>query len=361
MPRRERNIYKRKDGRYEARYIEERDENGKAKYGAVYARTYVEVKAKRDQVKAKIQHTEILKLLPHTIVSELESYLQNIQTQVKESTYCLYQRYLEKYISPHFKNILCSQMSLKIMQGFVDRFLEDGLSVVTAQSVFGFLKNGFKYLPQDIFAVKLPKHIPQKVEVLSLEEQKRLESAAKDSDAINKISVLLCLYTGIRIGELCGLLWNDIDFERQLLRVERTVQRITKNGMTEKTKVICLTPKSATSKRSIPLPDFLIELLKEHRRNDADSYVITLNGGPIEPRTLQRRFKKLLVIANVRDVVFHVLRHSFSARALENGFDIKTLSEILGHSSATITLSKYAHVLDEHKRRNMESLGKLFQ
>ena len=181
------------------------------------------------------------------------------------------------------------------------------------------------------------------------------------SDEINRISIILCLYVGIRVGELCGLLWTDVDFERHILSVNRTVQRIRNTDGDRKTKVVSLTPKSDTSQRDIPLPAFLVEMLREHEKISTTSYIISFSGNPVEPRTIQRRFKKLLTIARVRDVNFHVLRHSFATRALEKGFDIKTLSELLGHASPTITLSKYAHVLDEHKRRSMEKLGELYQ
>jgi len=365
MARRETNIFKRKDGRFEARFIKGREANGKAKYGAVYAPTYAEVKVKRDKAKAELLRSENLsvsKSTKQTITDAMESYLISIKNQIKESTFGLYQRYIENYISPHFQNTPCSWLTSEMTQGFVDSLLGSGLSVVTVQSVFSFLKNGVKAsLPKDTFAIKLPKKQPNKVEVLTVDEQRRLELAAKDSDAINRISIILCLYTGIRVGELSGLLWTDIDFERHLLSVNRTVQRVRNTDGDAKTKVACLTPKSDTSERDIPLPNFLIEMLKEHKKASSASYIITLNGNSIEPRTIQRRFKKLLAIANIRDVNFHILRHSFATRALETGFDIKTLSEILGHSSATITLQKYAHVLDEHKRRNMELLGERFQ
>jgi integrase len=148
-----------------------------------------------------------------------------------------------------------------------------------------------------------------------------------------------------------------------VLHVHRTVQRIknTEGDGDKKTKVVCLTPKSRASERKIPLPDFIAEFLKEHKEAASSEYVVSLNGCRLEPRAVQRRFKRLLVCAEIKDVNFHAgTRHTFATRALEKGFDIKTLSEILGHSSVTFTLIKYAHVLDEHKRRNMELLASLF-
>jgi integrase len=369
MARRERNIYKRKDGRYEARFIKGRDANGKAVYGTVYAPSYAKVKEKLECVKPA-EKKAIVKKGKRTVVAELEVYLDSVKNQIKPSTLGIYQRYIKNNIFPYFKDMRCEQLTFEITQGFVDKQIENGLSAVTVQSVFCFLKNGLTAaFSQDIFNVKMPKRVIKEAEVLSVDEQKRLESAVKASDDINCISVTLCLYTGLRIGELCGLTWGDIDFERRLLHVRRTIQRIKNFDYDDtlvgsfKTKVTCLIPKSGTSQRSIPLPGFLITLLNEHRGKAyvENGYVISRNGNSIEPRNLQHRFQKLLVDANVKQVNFHTTRHTFATRALENGFDVKTLSEILGHSSATVTLNKYAHTLDEHKRRSMESLAAVYQ
>lgn len=360
MARKERNIFKRNDGRYEARYIKGYDENGKALYGAVYAQTYSAVKEKRDNLILPEQLPELNKppCSERLLVVEVEDYINSIKHHVKPSTHGVYLRYLEHYISPHFRKVQCSQLTEVKLQRFVDKLSANGLAAMTVQSIFCFLKNGLKgAVSQDVFDVKLPKRINNEVEILSAYEQKRLESAARTSGNIDHISVILCLYTGIRIGELCGLLWEDIDFDRGLLYVRRTVQRIKDPDRKNKTKIVCLTPKSCTSRRAIPLPGFLIELLREHKEQNNFAYVITRTGSHLEPRTIQYRFKSLLSSANIKQINFHALRHTFATRALENGFDIKTLSEILGHSSATITLNKYAHTLSEHKRKSMESLA----
>jgi integrase len=210
-----------------------------------------------------------------------------------------------------------------------------------------------------VFAVNLPKKTKSCVEYFSLGEQKRLEASARASDAVDYLSVAIPLYTGIRLGELCGLQWRDIDFECCVLRIRRTMQRIRSDGEA-KTELAFLTPKTETSARDIPLPDFLISLLDEQRKTASCDYVISSRCKPIEPRTVQRRFKRLLAIAGVKDVNFHTTRHTFATRALESGFDIKSLSEILGHCSAAVTLSKYAHALDKHKRACMNGLAAVF-
>ena len=246
-----------------------------------------------------------------------------------------------------------------MVQNFVNKLVESGLSAVTVQSAFSFLKAGLKSVNSGIFDVKLPKKPKSTVEYFSLEEQKRLEAAAKASCDMDYLATTISLYTGVRIGELCGLLWADIDFECRILRVRRTMQRIRSDGES-KTELVFLSPKTETSTRDIPLPDFLLDVLKEQRTTSTSVYVISVKGNPVEPRTVQRRFKRLLVAAEVKDVNFHTTRHTFATRALENGFDVKSLSEILGHGSATITLNKYAHALDAHKRSCMNGLATVF-
>jgi integrase len=152
-------------------------------------------------------------------------------------------------------------------------------------------------------------------------------------------------------------LWCDVDYERKILCVRRTLQRIESED-TSKTEIALLTPKSKSSIRNIPLPDFLVELLKKQPTDS--NYVLSARGKPVEPRTLQRRFEKLLIAANVKEVNFHTCRHTFATRALESGFDVKSLSEIMGHSSATVTLNRYAHALDKQKRTCMENLSAVF-
>ncbi|GHU52470.1 site-specific integrase [Clostridia bacterium] len=355
MPRRERNIYKRCDGRYEARFIKGYDQDGKAKYGAVYAKTYAEVKE-------KLENTRTLDLDTQTngddsLRETMSAYLVSRRNLLKSSTYGVYERYITNHITSYFGNMTCAKLTQEILQDFADKNFENGLSVITVQSVLSFLKSGLKSkVNNGVFEVELPKKQKHEVEVFSIDEQKRLEITAASSDSIDFLGVILCLYTGLRIGEVCGLMWSDIDFERRLLHVRRTMQRIKGKGVS-KTEIVFLPPKSQTSARAIPLPDFLLNILNDHKVKTLCPYILSRDCEPVEPRNLQYRFQKLLNAADVKRVNFHVTRHTFATRALESGCDIKTLSEILGHSSATVTLNRYAHCLDKHKRDCMESLA----
>jgi integrase len=364
MARMARNIYHRKDGRFEGRYIKCYGEDSKAKYASVFAATYAEAKEKLEQaiISAPVARRVKPASKNPTIHQAMVRYLESLKCQIKPSTYGIYQRYIENYITPYFGNTRCEALSLETAQGFVNQQVENGLSAVTVQSVFSFFKAGVKTARgEDAFDVKLPKRTKIEVEFFSVDEQKRLEAAAKASGGADHLAITLCLYTGIRIGEVCGLMWQDIDFECRLVHIRRTMQRIQDDdGGDKKTKIAFLPPKSLTSARSIPLPEFLLEFLKERRDTAEGNYIISLKGEPVEPRTLQYRFKNLLEAAGVKEVNFHATRHTFATRALENGFDVKSLSEILGHASPTVTLNKYAHALDEHKRSRMNALAAIW-
>ena len=172
-----------------------------------------------------------------------------------------------------------------------------------------------------------------------------------------KMAVLLVLFTGLRLGELCALKWADIDFENKMLTVNQTVQRLYAEGHKTKTILIETIPKSEHSMREIPLPAVLLELLTQFR-NDK-KYVF---GGdkPMEPRTMQYQFKKILKETEMSNTNFHILRHTFSTNCIEDGMDVKSLSEMLGHSDVQITLNRYVHPSMDIKRKYIDSLSAFY-
>jgi len=152
------------------------------------------------------------------------------------------------------------------------------------------------------------------------------------------------------------LLWKDVDFENQSIHVRRTIQRIKSTTGDSKTELTSLEYHGNTPERVIPLPQFIMTLLKDYKSISENDYIISRGDKPIEPRNMQYHFKRLLENANVSQRGFRATRHTFAIRALESGFDIKTLSEILGHASPVVTLKSYSHMLSESKQRSMESL-----
>lgn len=174
---------------------------------------------------------------------------------------------------------------------------------------------------------------------------------------IYKLAVLICLFTGLRLGELCALKWSDIDFDHKILRVSRTVQRLYMEGGRTKTILVETPPKSEYSKREIPLSETMFELLMAF--HGSEEYIFGKDK-PLEPRTLQNHFKKVLKEAKLTDNNFHVLRHTFSTNCIEEGIDVKSLSEMLGHSDIQITLNRYVHPSMNTKRKHMDALSEFY-
>lgn len=195
--------------------------------------------------------------------------------------------------------------------------------------------------------------------MLSIEEQKRLTSVLMNDVNRIKFGILLSLYTGIRVGEICALKWDCLDISLGVLSIKKTMQRIRDPSIQsdKKTKIIITSPKSDCSIRKIPLPSFIVSIAKDLQAPET-SYVLTGSSEKImEPRTMQNHFKVLLQKSDVRDANYHALRHTFATRCIESGFDVKTLSEILGHSNVAITLNKYVHSSFELKIENMKKLS----
>jgi integrase len=205
--------------------------------------------------------------------------------------------------------------------------------------------------------IKRPKTIEKVVESFSAEEQKRIEQAVLKDKRPKMIGLILCLYTGLRIGELLALEWRDIDF----INCELSVTKTCYDGKDEFGNFgrIIGTPKTETSRRTIPLPKQIIPLLKEAKKNNNSKYVVGDGNKLISVRSYQRSFELLLKKQKISHHGFHALRHTFATRAIECGMDVKTLSEILGHKNPTITLNRYVHSFMTHKKEFMNRLGKL--
>ena len=286
-------------------------------------------------------------------------------SNLRPSTNGIYERYLQSYIAPFFGSMLCDQLSNGVMQDFTDKLIDNKLSSSTAKGVISFLKKGLAgHYPPGVFDVGIKSNSSKEISILKASEQRALENAARFSDDTNRISVYMCLYTGIRIGELCGLMWCDVDFSRRDLFVRRTIQRIknTDAKIEAKTKVTFMELVEYANRR-IPLPNFLFDMLCEHKASSPVKYVITTEGNYVEPRTLQYRLKKLTEQADIKQANFQTLRHTFAVRALESNFDVMALSKILGHASPFVTYSRYATLINEDSlvRKSMENLAVVMQ
>jgi len=229
------------------------------------------------------------------------------------------------------------------------------LSIIKAVIDFACNEN----IISNSFTITYPKHQQQTMRVFSRQEQASLEMILTHELDVHKLGILLCLYTGLRIGEICALRWQDISADFSTISIQQTIQRIKNfNGDEHKTKIIIDTPKSQRSVRVIPIPKFLSPYLRKFARESGAYFLGTKENTFTEPRTMQNHFARNIKAANIINANFHTTRHTFATRCIEAGVDIKSLSEILGHASVNITLNCYVHSLFDQKRESMNKLEK---
>lgn len=373
MSKKGENIYKRKDGRWEGRYIRLYDENGKAKYGYVYGKNYSDVKQRLLEKKAYSGSQADMASKCSALYSEvLDAWLQSTRINIKESTYARYSHLIDTHIRSQLGKYQISKISTQLIEGFIENLLScgrvdnnGGLSAKTVTDILTIVKSTIDYARYNNLVVscnlsKLTiKKKDKEMRVLCQSEQDALIRVLIADMDLYKFGVLLSLYTGIRIGELCALQWEDLSITNSTLKVRKTMQRIqeTNIGASSKTKIIITEPKSDCSIRDIPLPSFLVEIARQFR-DHPKAYILSGERGKyIEPRTMQNRFKTYVKESGISDANFHSPRHTFATRCVEVGFELKSLSEVLGHSNVNITLNRYVHSSFELKYSNMNKLA----
>ena len=379
MSRKGENIYKRKDGRWEARYIISRNEKGKARYGYLYARSYAEVKEMQKNAIYSISNQTARHRKSSVDSQLLENvslrWLAYIRPKVKESSYVKYRTILEKYIIPRLGKHAIPSLDTRQLEYFFNALLTDGksngtgLSPKSVADIKSVVNNIFRFAEYHGIPVLcrtdhiIIKQSPGKICTLTVEEQHCLCQYLEQNQNLIHIGIYLCLYTGIRLGELCALRWKDICFGQNIIHVRRTMQRIADYSptSTHKTKIVETPPKSSSSVRDIPLPTFLTQVLV-HTRAQAtdDAYILTGTADQfIEPRTMENKFHQVLRACGIPDKNFHCIRHTFATRCVELGFDVKSLSEIMGHADIHVTMNRYVHPSMQLKRHNMDKLQKI--
>lgn len=297
-------------------------------------------------------------------------WLAEVRISVKESTFTRYNRCVYKYILPYLGGLSVQEIDSFRVNRYTEFMLTSGglrdgaLSPKTVTDVLCVLKAILKFARQngyacpDISGARTPQRKRKNVAVLPADSRLLLEKIVLHRSDRVCTGILISLFTGLRIGELCGLKWGDVDLRAGTLTVQRTVGRIADldPDALKRTKVIISEPKTADSNRTIPLPQFLTEALRSVR-SAPEHYVLSGAVTPVEPLTFYKRYRRFMHINQLDGYTFHALRHTFATRCIEVGFDTKTLSEILGHANISTTLAIYVHPSMEQKRFCMEKLS----
>lgn len=372
MSRKGENIYRRKDGRWEGRYIKERV-NGKACYRSVYAGTYREVKEKLNMEKKRLAECgESVGNNAGKVSKVSQKWLEEMEGTLKESSIVKYEDLLRCYVLPEFGNSELSEITNKQIIHFSSQLLAKGgaagqglapatvlevMSALNSMRIYALKRECRISFSPDCISIKREQ---KEIRVFSAAEESRLIFWLKNNLDLTNLGILLCLFTGIRLGEVCALGWDDLDLTENILHVRKTMQRIRlKESEDKKTGVRIFEPKSSCSVRSIPIPQSLTDLLLPYRQ-EGTFFLTGKKETFVEPRTLQNRFKTVLHRCGVEKANFHAIRHTFATRCVELGFDVKSLSEILGHASVAITMNRYVHPSMALKSENMARLDALF-
>ncbi|MBQ0064775.1 MAG: site-specific integrase [Firmicutes bacterium] len=359
------NIYKRKDGRWEARYKKGTDENGKIHYGYCYAKSYKEVKEKK--IKAQLQLLENPSFssfdTKQTFQSFGEKWLTQQRHHLKDSSYSKYHTILNKHLYPSIGHYPLYQIDSEVISQTLSQLvLEKELSSKTVKDILTLFHSIWKNaqvhskgkLPNIL--VPSPKEQKKKIRILTVKEEKVfLKQVLTEMDSC-KLGIYVAYQCGLRIGEICALRWENVNTKEAYIRIDSSLQRVKVFNQIQKTRVRLDVPKTENSVRIIPVSKNLNNLLKKYQKNNPNTFVLTGNEKHMEPRQLQKKFKNLVESCQLSNIHFHTLRHTFATRCVECGMDIKTLSEILGHSTIQVTLNRYVHPDLDLKRKNMEKL-----
>lgn len=302
----------------------------------------------------------------YTLDFYCDEWLKINRDRLKESTLVKYGTVIEKHINPRLKGYLISSLTQLIIEQFShDLIYKEKLSPKTVKDILTVLHSVICYAGKNfpghmqMLDIVYPKVRKSEMRVLSRDEQTLFTKYLLSNTDPCKFGVLLALLTGMRIGELCALKWENISINDKTIKIESTMQRLkdlSENGE-KKTKIIIDKPKSDNSVRIIPLTEYTADLCKSQYCDNPQAFVLTGTNRYIEPRTMQYKLKQYTEKCGLKGVHFHTLRHTFATRCVEVDFEIKSLSEILGHSSPKITLERYIHSSIELKRDNMNKLA----
>lgn len=314
---------------------------------------------------------EIVYTTETTFAEVLELWMTNNRIRLKGATVNKYQNLIDAHILPELGDIPMKKLDATVINSYLMHKLQEGrldkqggLSASYVRSIRLIINAAFEFavrqgtcrsLNQPIYKPTLRK---PEITILNIDDQQRLERYLSAEPDPIKVGILLTLYTGMRIGEICALSWDDVDLEEQILHIRHTVARVPDRDVNDRrnSQLIIDTPKTVSSRREVPIPSYLVPMLKEIRQKSNSDYVVSSSKSFLSPRTYEYRYHRLLQESGVPQIHYHALRHTFATRCIEAGVDIKSLSEILGHANVGITLNTYVHSSMKLKRAQLEKM-----
>jgi len=304
-----------------------------------------------------------------TVEEAVKKFLADLKiklakNKIKESTFSRYIFLCERHIIPYFKDISLEHIDDEHLNEFIQYKLDNGglegksLSHKTTNDIVSLLLQIVKNYCKVDSDFEKPSYKLSDITIFTEKEYGKLKAYLSIGTDSKKLGIIVAMLTGIRIGELCALKWENIDLNSEVITINKTMQRIKDmdSNKKSKTKIIIDAPKSDSSIREIPVPEILLRKLEKFKAND-NTYLLTNTTNYIEPRIYQRHFKSYLAESDIKDNNFHTLRHTFATMAIAKGVDIKTVSLLLGHTDVSFTMKRYVHPNLEHKRTQIEKLA----
>lgn len=369
MSRRGENIHKRKDGRWEGRYKKTIGSLGKTQYGSVYGKTYSEVKAKLKEVSIKQNLNPNLIGKERKFKEVLLLWKETNRLKHKGATESKYEYLIKRHIITELGDLPISSITTLTLNNFAEKKLtsgrldkKGGLSSAYVRSMMIIIESALQYAVNEGMCTALkttafkPSIKNNELKILSPQEQEMFETFLLSDINETKFGIYLSLNCGFRIGEICALRWNDIDLENQVIHIRSTIARI-KNEHTGGTVLIIDSPKTKASLRDVPIHSKLLPVILNMYARRTSEYVISNSSNFISPRTYEYRYHRLLEQCGLKSYNYHALRHTFATKCIIAGVDVKTISEILGHSNVSITLNTYVHPSMEMKLNQIEKIN----
>ncbi len=295
--------------------------------------------------------------------TETNDWLAFKKNVIKKSTYFRYKYLIDNYILPFFKNKSIYYFLNYDFNVYIN-YLSSILAPKTIKDILLIFKAILRYIERKysvsykLDLISCPKQEQNEIKILKDDERKKLEKYCTESNSLKNMGILICLNTGLRLGEICALTWNNIDLDEDCIIINKTIQRVYKGK--NNTFIQLDTPKTKKSMRKVPISKKIhnqLKLLKNINNYCGDEYFLTGSKERyVEPRTYQRLFKKCLKICNLNDYNFHILRHTFATNCIKIGMDAKSLSELLGHSDVNITLNRYVHSSYNIQKKYLDKL-----
>jgi len=381
-------ICKTKSGRWEGMLTIGYKPDGKQKFKYFSAKTQQEVIKKLNAYKNERNKGVIVEPTKLTVAQWLDNWYEiHVVNKVKITTRVSYESDIVHHLKPHLGHIRLNELKLHQVQKIYNEFLKSGrvdgkggLSPKSIKNIHVVLHCALEQAVKEDLLIKnplngitLPRRTQKQIEVLTPEEQKKLVNCCLEHrwDTI----ILLTLYSGMRLGEVLGLTWKDINFEKNSIRINKQLSRLRDyNGSTFRTKLdLRAETKTSSSNRTIYIAPVIMEKLKEHKErqdkhrkslgkayNNLNMVFAREDGNYVDPGTFRDHYKNTLTKAGIGHKTFHSLRHTFATRALESGANIKVVSEILGHAGVQITLDTYSHVSPELQQEAMQRIADIF-